>query len=160
MARPQVSTRLVEIKHRLVCGKADCLTNFNPIWPRQRIYSSTTKKSASVRQPQHINASAERESVFPKPRPPSFVLDKLVISTNSRQNRVCVDRLRFYIPIRNIADKSELQLAIDLYVPLPLSFELCFWPLLRPCSMFVCQSSWPLSWLPSLRILCVTWPVL
>ena len=31
--------------------QADVPTNFNPIWPWQKIYSSTTKKSASVRQP-------------------------------------------------------------------------------------------------------------
>ena len=31
---------------------ADVPTNFNPIWPRRKICISTTKKSASVRQPQ------------------------------------------------------------------------------------------------------------
>ena len=49
MTRPQVLTRLVAIKTSV--RQADYTTNSNPIQPRQKICSSTTEKSASVRQP-------------------------------------------------------------------------------------------------------------
>ena len=61
MAEIEAQTQLVARKNRLVCGKLMHVpTNFNPIWPRQKICISTIKKSASVLQPLAVWGRHER----------------------------------------------------------------------------------------------------
>ena len=54
LARPQAQTRLVAIKKSAYMGQADVPTNFNLIWPRQKICSSTTKRPVRLPLPTSV----------------------------------------------------------------------------------------------------------